>query len=233
MEKETKKELKEPSPITFLIPCFNTPMLSSDFLHTVVETEKFTGCDFVLLLEKNDPSLNLYKQACKSVREKGLELGYFIFDGTPYCGKINRIAPILNTLSLCVLDNTHMPLPNDNKKSVKETVEDWLKLSVEPMRVGVFNDMGEYPVVTKALIERLGYMFHTLCFGREEAEQWILALGENLGVINKIECTVGVSSNETVEVEGFSFEEDIEWVRTVLSQILEEEVLRLQEFIVR
>lgn len=231
--KKVTEAKKEPSVITFLLPCFKTPLLTSDLLYTVLETKMFDGCAFVLLLEADDPSLDVYKELVDNVRDKGLECGYFVFDGTPYCGKVNRIASILNSLSVCVLDNKHFPI-STNIITMKEAVETWLKTRVEPMGVGVFNEVGDYPVVTRSLIDRLGYMFHPLCFGREEAERWLLSIGNELGVLGLIDGFDMVEAQaQVLDIQGFSTDEDVAWVSKTLEQLLDEEVMRLSEHLVK
>ena len=81
-------------PVAFLLPTYKTPLLTSNLLHTAHSCGCYADCLFVLLLDSRDPSLLVYKEMIDIVREKGLSAGYFIFDGTPYCGKINRVVPI-------------------------------------------------------------------------------------------------------------------------------------------
>ena len=83
------------SAVAFLIPTYKTPRLTADLLSAALACGKYDGCVFVLLLSLDDPNLLSYKTLVENVREKGLSAGYFIFDGTPYCGMINRVAPIV------------------------------------------------------------------------------------------------------------------------------------------
>jgi hypothetical protein len=230
-----KQEEQKASMVTFLLPCYNTPILSSDFLHTVLETKQFDRCAFALLLQNDDPNLGVYKELTRSIREKGLDAGYFVFDGTPYCGMINRVAPIINTHSLCVLNNQHFPYCTGAPIiDIAGAIESWLKQSLEPMRVGVFDKLGNYPVVTKQLIERLGYMFHPLCFGREEAERWLLILAERLKIIGMIpNCRILQSNVETLDISGFSTEEESSWVLKTLMQMTDDETQRLEKYLLK
>jgi len=232
---EEKQEKQEMSVVTFLLPCYNTPILSSDFLYTVLESKQFDRCAFALLLQTGDPNLGVYKELARSIREKGLDVGYFVFDGTPYCGMINRVAPIINTHTLCVLNNQHFPhCSGDEIVDVAGAIESWLMQSLEPMRVGVFDKVGNYPVVTKQLVERLGYMFHPLCFGREEAERWLLVLAERLKIIGMIPyCQMLQSSAETFDPGGFSTEEELVWIMQILMQIADDETKRLEKYLLK
>jgi hypothetical protein len=228
-----KQEELKSSVVTFLLPCFDTPIMTSDFLYTVAESKQFERCAFALLLQTKDTNLEVYKELVGLLREKGLDIGYFIFDGTPYCGMINRVAPIINTQSLCVLDNKHFPYCNDDT-DIAGTIETWLKQSLEPMRVGVFNEVGNYPVVTKQIVERLGYMFHPLCSGREEAERWLLTLADRLKIVGLIPgCRMLQSSSETFDICGFSTEEECEWVMRTLIQLADDETVRLENYILK
>lgn len=221
-------------PVAFLLPTYKTPLLTSNLLHTAHSCGCYADCLFVLLLDSRDPSLLVYKEIIDIVREKGLSAGYFIFDGTPYCGKINRVVPIINAQSFCVLDSTHLPVTK-NENGVAGQIKDWLGSSLEPMKIGVFNEEGFYPVVTRKMIERLGYMFHPLAMGRNEAENWLLALGENLGLLGRVNDVnvIEAESFDGVEIEGWSDSEDSKWVEQTLEQILPDEVERLQEFLLK
>jgi len=234
-DKQDNGSTLEQSTITFLIPCFNTPLMTSDLLYTALDSKLFTGCQFALLLQASDPRVETYKELVVTIREKGLDIGYFIFDGTPYCGMINRVAPILNTRSVCVLNNQHFPwYTGKDGIGIAGAVEQWLSKAVEPMGVGVFDAQGNHPVVTKHFIERLGYMFHPLCTGREEAERWLLTLAEKLAIIGNIpDCKLIASRAETVDLLGFSTEEEMVWVLQVLTQLTDDEVERIGTYLVK
>jgi hypothetical protein len=207
--------------------------MTSDILYTILESEKFDRCQFALLLDRTDKSLNVYQMLVKTLVEKGLNIGYFIFDGTPYCGKVNRVAPIVNSLSVCVIDNTHIPFPEE-EICIYDAIDDWLCAGIEPMRIGVFETMGHYPVVSKKLIERLGYMFHPICYGREAAECWLLSLGSKLEMVSMIEgCKLIKSPSKTIEFEGLSTQEDDSWAKAILTEVLDEEVSRLSKYLVK
>jgi len=234
-DKQDKETTPEQSTVTFLIPCYNTPLLTSDLLYTALDSKLFVGCQFALLLQASDPRVETYKELVVTIREKGLDVGYFIFDGTPFCGMINRVAPILNTRSVCVLNNQHSPwYTGKDGIGIAGAIDLWLNQAVEPMRVGVFDGQGNYPVVTKHLIERLGYMFHPLCTGREEAERWLLMVAEKLAIIGTIpDCKLIASSADTFDLLGFSTEEEMVWVLQVLTQLTDDEVERIGTYLVK
>lgn len=226
------KAIATRSPICFLLPAFKTPLLTSDLLHAANESGLFQGCPFALLLEASDPHLLTYRTTVERLREDGMTLGFFIFDGTPYCGAVNRVAPIIDAEAFCVIDGRHMPF-TDGKKMADAVVE-WLASSAEPMRVGSFTEDGAYPVVTRKLIDRLGYMFHPLAKGRIEAENWLLSLGTALGVRSIVPgCRIVESQADAVEIIGSSDEEDIRWTDATLEQILDDECERLEKYLVR
>lgn len=237
MKKQDKtKTEREVSAVTFLLPCYNTPLLTSDFLYNANELGCFAGTPFVLLLDGRDPRLNVYQEMVKNLIAKGFTVGYLTFDGTPYCGKINRASQVLNTKSVCVLDNKHLPLPTDNEDSVNmlEKIEAWQKTFIDPMTIGVFDQTGSYPVISKKLIERLGYMFHPLSYGRESAENWLISLGNKVGLISLIpDCTLIESKVEEFEVAGWSRDEDKRWVEQTLNEIFDDEVERLESYLVK
>ena len=228
---QQKNSPSETKRIAFLLPCYKTPLLASNLLHMAHDSGRYVGCAFILLLDAHDPFLLLYRELVDILTEKGMSVGYCITDGAPYCGKINRIASIVNADSVCVIDNLHLPTPKDDA-SFADKIDAWLKSHPEPMKIGIFNEEGFYIVVTKKLIERLGYLFHPLCYGRCEAEQHLLSLGDKLDIIAPIEgCVVLESKNDGAEIEGFSSDEDAQWVSQTLEQTLEEEVERLSDYL--
>lgn len=217
--------------VAFLIPTYKTPYLTADLLGAAQSCGKFAGCTFVLLLDAEDPNLLAYRALVENVREKGLSAGFFIFDGTPYCGKINRVAPIVSAPCLCVLDSTHLPM---TELPFAEAVRKWLAESAEPMRVGTVGEDGSYPVVTRKFVDRLGYMFHPLCYGRVEAEGWLLSVADALGVLSPISGgSVAQSSADGVEIVGSSDQEDAAWVSETLAQTLGDEAERISGYLVR
>lgn len=228
---QQKNSPSETKRIAFLLPCYKTPLLASNLLHMAHDSGRYVGCAFILLLDAHDPFLLLYKELVDILTEKGMTVGYCITDGAPYCGKINRIASIVNADSVCVIDNLHIPTSNDDTPFV-DKIDAWLKSHPEPMKIGIFNEEGFYIVVTKKLIERLGYMFHPLCYGRYEAEQHLLSLGDKLDIITAIEgCVVLESKNDGAEIEGFSSDEDAQWAAQTLEQTIEEETERLSDYL--
>jgi len=217
--------------LSFLIPTYRTPLLTGELLYAALACGNFSGCQFVLLLDASDPHLLAYKALVESVREKGLSVGFFVFDGTPYCGMINRVAPIVTSDCLCVLDSRHMPLV-ENGVPVAEAVSRWIATSPQTMRVGIFSDNVCYPVVTRKLVERLGYMFHPLCYGRPEAENWLLNIGSSLGILSSIpNAKIVESPADGVEIIGVSEHEDAVWVDETLGEILGDETERLEHYL--
>ena len=218
--------------VAFLIPTYKTPYLTSDLLSAALTSGKYAGCTFVLLLDIGDPNLLMYKTLVDNVRTKGLSAGFFIFDGTPYCGKVNRVAPIVTADCVCVIDSQHLPVAG-NGVPFADAVRNWLASSIEPMRVGTFVTDGFYPLVTRKLVDRLGYMFHPLCYGRIEAEGWLLSLADALGILSPVpDGNVIESSTDGVEIEGDSTQEDASWVDETLKQTLDDEVARLASYLV-
>lgn len=226
-KKTIKDKVQQPAPIAFLLPCNGTPILTSDLLYTVLETKQFGGCHFVLLLDIEDVCVGIYKELVENLRERGMNVGYLVFDGTPYCGKINKAAAIINSLSFCVLDNNHMVIPNAGL-DFAELIKKWQTNIVEPMYIGCFEEKGQYPVVSRKFTDRLGYMFHPICFGKEEAECWLTSLATHLEIVYKIpDCIIIEAPSKTIDIHGVSFEEDTKWSKSVLSNILDDEVERL------
>ena len=221
--------------VAFLLPSYKTPLLASELLHgaaTIAPT--FAGCAFVLLLDTADPNLPVYFDLTKTVREKGLAVGYIVFDGAPYCGCINRVAPIVAADCICVLDNKHLPqiAADVEGGNVAAAISAWLKRSPQRMQVGTFTEDGFFPVVTQKFVERLGYMFHPLCCGRLEAENWLLSVAGSLGVLSTIPGGSLIESPaETVEICGASTADDMNWVDETLAQTLDEVVERLDGYL--
>lgn len=230
-EQKPAAEPAEQPAVAFLIPTYKTPYLTADLLGAAQSCGKFAGCTFILLLDAEDPNLLAYRALVENVRAGGLSAGFFIFDGTPYCGKINRVAPLVSAPCLCVLDSTHLPMTD---VPFAQAVEKWLAASAEPMRVGTICEDGSYPIVTRKLVDRLGYMFHPLCYGRVEAEGWLLSVADALGVMSPIPGgSVVQSSADGVEIVGASDQEDAAWVGETLAQALGDEVERLAGYLVR
>jgi hypothetical protein len=232
-QKEGDAELnadKRTIPLTFLIPCFNTPLLTSDLLYAVIESKQFEDCAVVLLLELSDRHLEVYKELVANVRNRGLNAGYLVSDGTPYAGKINRAALMIDSAAFCVLDNHMMVASATETGTVRNSVIEWLQSSPEPMKVGVFDQNCVFPVVSKLFTERLGYLYHPLCYGRVEAERWVISLAHDLEILSTIEgCTLLVSPSKNVDPEPFSTEADREWALQTLEQIRADEVDRLAD----
>lgn len=229
-----KSEGRQPDPVSalaLLLPSYKTPLLAAELLHAASSCmASYAGVQFVLLLDLRDPFIGAYKELVESVKGKGLSVGYFVFDGTPYCGQVNRIAPILRADCLCVIDGTHMPAAD---RPIAEVVSAWRASNPQEMRVGTFDDSGLYPVVTRKLVDRLGYMFHPLAYGRLEAEEWLLMLGDHLGILSPIPGGKIIESPaQGVELIGFSEPHDSEWVGRTLAQTLTDESDRLSEFLV-
>lgn len=230
-EQTTDGSLAGKPVVAFLIPTYKTPYLTADLLSAAKACGKFADCTFILLLEAEDPNLLAYRALVENVRAGGLSAGFFVFDGTPYCGKINRVAPLVSAPCLCVLDSTHLPMTD---LPFAEVVRKWLAASAEPMRVGTVCEDGSYPIVTRKFVDRLGYMFHPLCYGRVEAEGWLLSLADALGVMSPIpDGSVVQSSADGVEIAGVSDKDDAEWAEETLAQTLGDEVERLAEYLVR
>lgn len=221
--------------VAFLLPSYKTPLLASELLHAAAAAAPaFAGCSFALLLDAADPHLGAYIAVVKSVREKGLNVGWIVFDGAPYCGMVNRVAPIVNADTICVLDNRHLPQIDGGDANVAAAIRDWLKQSPQQMRVGTFCEDGFFPVVTQKLVERLGYMFHPLCYGRIEAENWLLSVGDGLGILSPIPGgRVFESPADTVEICGASDANDIRWVDETLEQTLGDVIDRLDGYLVK
>lgn len=223
--------VKERPAVAFLVPTFKTPMLTSDLLHAAVSCGTFKKCSFILLLQKEDPSLLAYREIVEKVRGDGLDTGYIVFDGTPYAGMVNRIAPFVDADSVCVLDSRHLPVAKDNA-DIGDTVRTFLAGSPQQMQTVIFNENGFFPIVTKKLIERLGYMFHPLAYGRIDAENWILNLSAAIGVLRQVpDGLVVESSADGVEIMGASDDNDVRWVDETLEQALEDEAKRLQSYL--
>lgn len=216
-------------PIVFLLPCWKTPLLTSSLLYTALETGKHKHCGFVLLLDANDPFLLLYRDLTDVLAGKGMRIGYAITDGTPYCGKINRIAPVIDADTVCVIDSTHLPVCTEDDMDTGDKIRSWFASSPEPMRVGVFTEDCVYPVISRKLIDRMGYAFHPLAFGRIEAERYISALSSHLGVQSRIDGCIVMEGKDRdgVEIEGVSDKEYADWVTQVLTQTIEDEAGRI------
>ena len=232
-EKNVNGKTENRPVVAFLVPTYKTPLLTSDMFSAALASGKFKDCTFILLLDLEDPNLLTYKTLVENVREKGLDCGYFVFDGTPYPGMINRIAPIIVADCICVIDSTHLPIPN-GECGMAETLRGWLAASIQNMRVGIFISDGFYPVVTRKLVDRLGYLFHPICYGRTEAEHWLLRLSSEIGVLDMIpDCKIIESSADGIEIIGLSDEDDVRWANETLEQILADETDRLSAYIVR
>lgn len=230
-EQQPAAEPAERPVVAFLIPTYKTPYLTADLLGAAQSCGKFAGCTFVLLLDAEDPNLLAYRALVENVRAGGLSAGFFVFDGTPYCGKINRVAPLVSAPCVCVLDSTHLPITD---LPFAEAVRKWLAESAEPMRVGTIGEDGSYPVVTRKLVDRLGYMFHPLCYGRIEAENWLLSVADAIGVLSPIAGgVIAQSSADGVEIVGVSDKEDAQWVGETLAQTLDDEAERVGGYLVR
>lgn len=232
---ESREVVSERNAVAFLLPSYKTPLLASELLHAAASVAStFVGCSFVLLLDSSDTNLPVYFELVKDVRAKGLTVGYIVFDGAPYCGCINRVAPIVAADTVCVLDNKHLPsIAKDVEGgNVAAAIRAWLKRSPQQMQVGTFTEDGFFPVVTQKLIERLGYMFHPLCYGRLEAENWILSVAESLDVLSPIPGgSIIESPAETIEFCGSSSAADMDWVADTLAQTLDEVVERLDGYL--
>ena len=232
---DNKPEASARDAVAFLIPSYKTPLLAADLLHAAAAAAAaFDGCSFVLLLDAADPNLPAYVETVLAVRGKGLKAGYIVFDGAPYCGCVNRVAPIVDADAVCVLDNKHLPQVAADVAggNVATAVRLWHSQSPQRMRVGTFSEDGFFPVVTQKLIERLGYIFHPLCYGRIDAENWLLSVAESLGVLSPIPGgSVFESPAETVEICGAADDADMRWVDDTLAQTLAETVERLDGYL--
>lgn len=218
--------------ITFILPSYKTPLLVSELLNTAQESGKYDRCDFVLLLDINDPTLKVYHTVVANLAKKGMVIGCVVYDGTPYAGMINRYAIMADSHSFCVIDAKHMPMCGEG--TIADHVEKWLQSSMEPMRVAMFGDAKQYPVVTPVLTDRLGYMFHPLALGRKEAECWLMKLAQNLNVLSSIpDVMVIESKTDGAEIIGVSDKELQDWVEDTLDTYLDLEVDRLSDYILR
>ena len=142
------------------------------------------------------------------------------------------MAPILVTECLCVLDSTHLPITKEG--GIADAIRTWLESSPESMRVGTFSKEGFYPVVTRKFVDRLGYMFHPLAYGRIDAEDWLLSVASSLGTLSTIDnCTLIRSKADGIEIIGDVDEDDAKWVGETLAQTLDEEVGRLETYLVK
>ena len=209
------------SVISFLIPT-KTPLLTSNLLYAAKETGQFVDTSFVLLLSREDPHLLAYREIVDKLRESGMDVGYFIFDGTPYAGMVNRVAPILSTEYVCVIDNTHMPMTSDGR-TIGTVLAEWSKQSPQIMEVGTWQNEAMYPVVSRKLIDRLGYMFHPLCYGRDEAENWLILIATSIGVLREIPGTKLIEAKvDTIDTIGMSDADDADWAEETLLQTLDD-----------
>ena len=221
------------SAVAFLIPTFKTPYLTSDLLATAHSCGTFGKCAFILLLLKEDPFLLTYRETVENLRAKGLNVGFIVIDGTSYAGMVNRIAPLVDADCVCVIDSRHLPAVKDNG-DVGEAVTKFMAESAQQMQVATFTEAGFFPVVTQKFIERLGYMFHPLAYGRLEAENWLLNLSTELGILRQMpDCTILESSADGVEIIGVGDPSDTRWVDETLEQALEDEVARLDSYLLK
>lgn len=218
--------------VAFLIPTYKTPTMCAELLYAAHTSHLYNGCAFVLLTDRSDPSFPAYKACAEGFRDKGLDVGYIIGDGVPYAGMINRVAHIIDTDCVCVLTNKHLPVPKVGLMADK--IRSWLSGSMETMRVGMFSSSTCFPVVTQKMIERLGYVYHPLCRGREEAEVWLVTVAANLGVISEIpDCMVKEAKIDGTELLGYTDKQTGEWTMDVLRQTLEHECERLRPYLVQ
>lgn len=214
---------------TFLIPSFATPLLVSETLYTAKESNKYDRCGFVLLLDRSDKALQVYVDLVKALHEDGFKVGYIIFDGTPYCGKVNRLSAMVNSRTVCVLGNKAILW--EGEKQIAEYIEEHLAKMPQPMQV-ILPKNGESPIVSLPLVERLGYLYHPICFGKYDSEMWIKQLAIRLGIAQVAEglsCLSSIAGGSDT-IGGVS-KEDAKWSMSVLNEILDAEVKRLGEYI--
>jgi hypothetical protein len=219
--------------VAFLLPSNRSPLAVSELLHAAAESGAYAGCLFVLLLDRDDPTLAGYIETTENLAADGrLSCGGLIFDGTPYAGKVNKAAMSVAAEHFCVIDPYHLPRPGEG--GMADLIDVWAGCCApQDMRVGCFGEVGAYPVVSRRVVERLGYLFHPLCYGRVEAEWWLGSLADALGILSRIEGRVFESKIKNVDAEGWSSEEDGAWVRGVLEQLNDEEAGRLERFVIK
>lgn len=226
---------------TLFVPSYCTPLLTADMLYTAFESGKYNRCKFVLLLDRSDKFLTAYTDIVKELNKKNdpddsddlddlsCSVGYFIFDGTPYAGKVNRLSAMVNSRSVCVVTSKSLPW---HSAGLANCIDTELDKFPQPMRVLVDEYM-RCPIVTLPLVERLGYLFHPLCFGKRDAEVWLRNVADRLGVLQVADGLMTVESKaDGEEVIGWVHEDDVQWSINSLNEILDLEVERLSEYIV-
>ena len=218
----------------FLIPVYRTPLITSEMIFTLAKMkDKYLKCSFVIITDNSDKYMNAYPYIVRNARKMGLNVGYYIVDGCLYPAKINNLATIVSADFVCAVDSSHIPYPT-NDKPIAETIASWASGINGLMRIGYMGDTASYPVVGKKFIERVGYLYHPICRGRMDAENWINALGNKLGLTSKIpDCAIIQSKEDVSEFDGYSTEEDIAWSGSVLSNVLDEESEELSQRLVK
>lgn len=244
MEQIENKEAEKTaasSVIAFLLPCYKTPLLTSDLLHTAKQSEQYDKrCKFVLLLDRYDPFQEDYRKLVDAMYAEGMNIGSFTFNGALYNAKVNRLATIIDATTVCCIDSKHLPYSTSSLGNFADCIVAWLSSSLDAMRVGVLSEVASdnafcrFPVVTRAFIDRLGYLYHPLCRSAISAEWWIEMLAKELGILSLIPNAGAVESNtEGVEILGVSSEEDTEWSIQTLQQTLSDETEALSEYLLK
>lgn len=229
---DSQGRLTEWPPLAFLVPSYKTPAMCAELLCTAHKAGIYTGCSFVLLLDTSDPSLSAYKACVTNLHEDGMDVGYVVSDGATYAGMVNRVAHVIAAQTVCVIDNKHLPMPKSG--TMADTIRGWLSGTLEVMRVGVFDDTHSYPVLTRKMVERLGYVVHPLCAGRVEAEDWVVSVAANIGVASVIpDCIVAESNVDGVELIGYSDDESVKRTIGVLRDFMADECVRLRSHVIQ
>ena len=218
----------------FLIPVHGTPLITSEMMFTVAKMkDRYQKCSFIIIADNDDKFMNVYPYIVRNARKMGLNAGYYIVDGCLYTAKINNLAMLVSSDFVCALDSSHIPYPT-GEKPMADVIASWAVGINGLMRVGHMGDTNSYPVVGKKLIERTGYLYHPLCRGRVDSENWINSLGGKLGLVSKIpDCAIIQSKEDVSEFDGYSTDEDIQWSEEVLSNVLEEDSEELSKRLVK
>jgi hypothetical protein len=180
--------------ITFLIPSISNPKGLANVLASIRKDVFVKDTEVIVLLETTDIHREESVLVCQSPALHPMKVRMHTYDSPSLTARINHASMCCHTPLICVLNDDIILESAKGKvetlitEAVKECLDSILVLYL--CRKDIGDNHYSYPIVTKRVVELLGYFYHPICACREICERW---LGSMFHDLNRMLPITGVT----------------------------------------
>ena len=226
--------------ITFIVPTYANPnglltsLLSIRGNLSYLENHK-ESVECIVLFDCKDPSLRLGIDACESVELKPMPIRYFIYETPSLTSRVNHAAMYVATPFMCVINDDIILGKSNSPLSDRVTtpLEEYKDRIVALYFCSKDENDYDYrfPIVSKRVVELIGYLYHPICAVPVICERWINSIFDSLDRMSflkgselsiNVDCPTNMYFDEAVKQEAESIYKHTASVRKGTVELLKQ-----------